>query len=451
MSGTYDNVSAADIAIGPSQSVEARRKRLFDDFTMRMFKRKIEAGQKEFSDRQTRAWLGWLARGMQRHNLVTFFIEQLQPSWLPSVTWQTIYIFVSRIVVCVFGGLVGGVCVALGTGEGFSRAIQRGCIEGAVGGFISSLTLGLLEMVWPRAIRSPFIAALTPFKQSILKIAVTSIVVALSVALVSARLFSTIGFLTHDATWWFSEGVMVGLWFGCCAGLLFAFGTRGTRKGLTDDIQAVEQLGWKTQGAVFGGAIGIVIGVIVGGIVGWLEEITGGLLPIFRTQNDPVLRLILASVTFAAFAGLIGAMFGGLNGVLMTSKKVSPNAGFRLSLRNALQLALMIGPLFSVTAFVLSQIMLRPPIEISLIYGFYALVAGVLAALYYGGLFMIQHTTLRVLLRLNQLTPALGEYGAFLDYAAQRIFLHKVGGGYRFVHRYLQEYFAAAEAGSNQA
>lgn len=33
----------------------------------------------------------------------------------------------------------------------------------------------------------------------------------------------------------------------------------------------------------------------------------------------------------------------------------------------------------------------------------------------------------------------------FLDYAAQRIFRRKVGGGYIFVHRLLQGYFASFE------
>jgi hypothetical protein len=31
----------------------------------------------------------------------------------------------------------------------------------------------------------------------------------------------------------------------------------------------------------------------------------------------------------------------------------------------------------------------------------------------------------------------------FLDEAAERLFLRKVGGGYSFVHRRLQDYFAA--------
>lgn len=30
----------------------------------------------------------------------------------------------------------------------------------------------------------------------------------------------------------------------------------------------------------------------------------------------------------------------------------------------------------------------------------------------------------------------------FLDYATERIFLRKVGGGYIFIHRLLQDYFA---------
>ena len=33
-----------------------------------------------------------------------------------------------------------------------------------------------------------------------------------------------------------------------------------------------------------------------------------------------------------------------------------------------------------------------------------------------------------------------------LHYAADRIFLRKVGGGYIFIHRMLMEYFAALEA-----
>jgi len=45
-------------------------------------------------------------------------------------------------------------------------------------------------------------------------------------------------------------------------------------------------------------------------------------------------------------------------------------------------------------------------------------------------------------------------HDALFDYAADRIFLRKVGGGYIFIHRMLMEYFAALEtepsAGNNE-
>jgi hypothetical protein len=37
------------------------------------------------------------------------------------------------------------------------------------------------------------------------------------------------------------------------------------------------------------------------------------------------------------------------------------------------------------------------------------------------------------------------QYVDFLDHAAERIFLRKVGGGYSFVHRRLQDYFATRQ------
>jgi len=47
------------------------------------------------------------------------------------------------------------------------------------------------------------------------------------------------------------------------------------------------------------------------------------------------------------------------------------------------------------------------------------------------------------MLRLNGSAPL--NYARFLDCAAERIFLRKVGGGYIFVHRLLLEYFASLE------
>ena len=55
----------------------------------------------------------------------------------------------------------------------------------------------------------------------------------------------------------------------------------------------------------------------------------------------------------------------------------------------------------------------------------------------------IQHLVLRFILYCSGKMP--WNYSRFLDYAAEHIFLRKVGGGYIFVHRLLLEYFAGLE------
>ena len=56
-----------------------------------------------------------------------------------------------------------------------------------------------------------------------------------------------------------------------------------------------------------------------------------------------------------------------------------------------------------------------------------------------GGEAVSRHLVLRFLLVCNGSTP--WNYVGFLDHATARILLRKVGGGYAFTHRMLQEYF----------
>ena len=102
-----------------------------------------------------------------------------------------------------------------------------------------------------------------------------------------------------------------------------------------------------------------------------------------------------------------------------------------MSLRNAGVAAVVLAlPLALLTSI------LRDPI--------YALNIGVLSALIaaslFGGSVFVKHFLLRGLLRLQHNLP--WRYTRFLDHAAQLVFLRKVGGGYIFMHRLLQQYFA---------
>jgi hypothetical protein len=64
-----------------------------------------------------------------------------------------------------------------------------------------------------------------------------------------------------------------------------------------------------------------------------------------------------------------------------------------------------------------------------------------------GGMAVVHHVTLLFIFRRNGDIPP--DYLRFLDYAADRIFLRKVGGGYIFIHRMLMEYFAVLETEPN--
>jgi hypothetical protein len=68
---------------------------------------------------------------------------------------------------------------------------------------------------------------------------------------------------------------------------------------------------------------------------------------------------------------------------------------------------------------------------------------GLNIGLAFGGFAVVQHFALRFVLSRNGLLP--WKLVSFLDYAAERIFLRKVGGGYVFVHRMLMDYFADLE------
>jgi hypothetical protein len=73
----------------------------------------------------------------------------------------------------------------------------------------------------------------------------------------------------------------------------------------------------------------------------------------------------------------------------------------------------------------------------------FGLGGGLVFGLVVGGAAWLQHYLLRFLLYCSGAMP--WNLTRFLDYAADRIFLRKVGGGYIFIHRLLMEYFASLE------
>jgi len=211
---------------------------------------------------------------------------------------------------------------------------------------------------------------------------------------------------------------------GLSLGLIF--GLRSSRQTITNDVQIVETLSLSWRGVLKGARIGLIVGLLIG--------LIGGL--IFGLDMGPINALTVGlggGLIGGLIFGLIGAMFGALSRRIVETK-TSPNQGIRLTLRNAVFAGLIVG-LFVGLIFGLI---------VGLSFGLGGgLSVGLYAALWYGGLDVIQHDTLRVILYFKRYAP--WNYARFLDYAAERIFLQKVGGGYIFIHRRLLEHFASLE------
>jgi hypothetical protein len=130
---------------------------------------------------------------------------------------------------------------------------------------------------------------------------------------------------------------------------------------------------------------------------------------------------------------------------------VSPNQGIHQSATNAVWLGLAIG---LASGFVFDFVVMPGLLTIYsaeqlhaanigqgvvLFLGAAAAFGGV-AALTYGGIAVGLHAGVRLMLALA--TPLPLKLQPFLDYAVQRALLRRVGGGWVFVHRALQEHFA---------
>ena len=328
MTLAYRGVSVHDLQ--PLETIDARRKHIFDNYVERMFKprthRTILDGSDDkrpdnerFPKEKTTHWLSWLARRMSQHGQTIFLIEKMQPDWLPTRTQQWIMVVGVAAIILLSFALV---------------FVQ----SAGLFGLLFVLCIGIV--IWPLEYRDVIRPVETlHFSWSAMRTSVTA-----------GRLF----------TWIFAA---------LCAGLI----------------------GWTAFGIVFGLSVGLSVGLVC-----WLPS------------------------------GLV-------TGEIVT--RTFPNEGIRRSARNALLGGLFVG----LVGCLVFGLFIGHSFELLSGMVFLWLVGG----LRYGGRACIQHLVLRIMLWRNGSAPL--NYVRFLDCAAERIFLRKVGGGYIFMHRLLLEYFASLE------
>jgi predicted NACHT family NTPase len=138
--------------------------------------------------------------------------------------------------------------------------------------------------------------------------------------------------------------------------------------------------------------------------------------------------------------GLIGGLIFGLKADIET--RIEPNQGIKNSLKNMLIVSAIALATALPFKFFLEHLLgsvVDPKILPSIVGGslFCLIWSGFQEG---GGLALIQHLALRIVLAWNRYAPF--RYDLLLNYCTERLLLQRIGGRYRFMHKLFQDHFA---------
>ncbi len=106
---TYQGTSVR----GLSQEEVPLRQQIFESYVQRMISHRGDV--RRYPLQITTAWCSWLARQMRMHAQTIFFLEDLQPDWLPK-RLSSFYLWAAGLVVGLAVGLIIGLVVGLVVG-----------------------------------------------------------------------------------------------------------------------------------------------------------------------------------------------------------------------------------------------------------------------------------------------------------------------------------------------
>jgi Domain of unknown function (DUF4062) len=378
-----------------------------------------------YAQATARRALAWLARNMAAHYRPLLKVEHLQASWLEE-RWQVwAYALVSRAA--------GGVLVALPLAWLFRETglagdlVAFGAIGGALAGAVDATVLQ------PRSPQGALRTRRRRYVGATMRGLLVFSVVGLTIPLLGP-LWLRLSPSGLDAG---TDADNLRLAAALLAPLLGAvFGSRAAIRGRNRDVRFHSAFAWRgwswrgvSLGAVWGGMAGAAVGVS-----GWLNP---------TLDHLPSVLWLLIPLLFGAIGALAG---GALGGVRPLERKLQPNKGTWLALRNAGVVALCVGIASTlVSALYLLVFPTSSTAELSrylLIAASAGLALGWWAGLGFSGLDFVQHFALRGVLALSGPVPA--RLVKFLDFASDRKLLEKTGGSYKFRDAFVRRYFEAS-------
>jgi hypothetical protein len=382
---------------------------LFEQYIRRMFQRR--ALHPDYSSNQTRTWLSWLAQKMSQHNQTVLLIEDIQPGWLPAPPWHWFYLLTSRLMNGLFIGFYIWLYWLLIRQAGFTLNWVNDIVQQLS---FAPIYGELLVLLLLNAALGIVVGILDGFYYQYQPVSSDQKWQLTAVTSLTVGLLGTFALLPLVEP-------LLSLSFGLVSAVSFGLTTHYIHgRSLRDDIRTVEALSWSWWGAARGAFIGLLLFLVTE----WLESQLRGPSPITRSF------LALAVPFFLA---------GGLQGK-RTATTSRPNEGIWLSAGNALITAVLLGLSFGIMGSFLWNIS-------------YGLLGGLLVALLagtlYGGGNVVNHLYVRFLLWYGGWLPL--NLAHFLDYAVDCVLLHKVGGGYIFIHPLFQDYFSGSSSESEKA
>jgi len=249
------------------------------------------------------------------------------------------------------------------------------------------------------------------------------------------KLYSDINFLIFflffGSVYWLLGWIYISFDFSFISGIFFGI-IFGLIAGPGEIIETVESFKWSLKALLHGPILGFVGGVVIGIIYGLILWELGN-----RTLSNHMFDYALI---YGIQVGLIA--FGVITKRTITAEmemRTVPNQGIRQSAKNGI----IVGLFFMIVSLLIFGSIFGWVVGLS-----QAVLLGSIFGMVFGGTSVIHHFVLRFTLRCKNLIPM--NLVAFLNYATDRLFLRKVGGGYVFVHRMLMEYFADLEPRSEE-
>lgn len=509
MVAAYSDVPLEALRDDRLNTPKARTDHIFQTYINRMFDSKAKNDAPDFREKMI-YWTSLLAKNMSLHAQGIFLVERIQPSWLSSRRQLFAYLLGSRVAAGLMLGFVLGLPQLFTNDAPIAEAISY---SGLVMLLMSMLGIlaALLRLRRSKSIQ-PDVSQSGPSRSRVVLHVLAYMVVA---GLLGAVIASIVGgiwlswnlgslnpgpdstglqqlwysitpvpsalagkewavFLILFAITCFLMGAFYGLMFGLFIGM------KDIKRNFRDDIQTAEIVRWSGVRAKKGIKRVMLWVMIISSIAGVISfpffllyfsylviKHNATLSGLLMGSGASVAMSVIVLVVFILVLSLpfcaIGALFAGLHTSSHVETKHLTNQGIRNPFKNSIRAGIIVGVVLAVLDVVMKLINYPVNRLTGSTWGneeivvsdllqnlvLMSLVLGLLAVIGYGGIDIIKHYVLRLILYLSGNGPR--RFDTFLEHAVRLGFMHRVGGGYIFIHNLLRDYFEERLATQKQA